>query len=125
MLKPVILIVDDERPYVDLLGELLEKYGLEAQTAYDAGDALFRLRAKKPDLILMDLKMPQMDGISLIDRLRSNRKWQKIPIIVVSAKTGREDQKAALDAGANRFLTKPFSSSDLRTVLREFVALTG
>jgi CheY-like chemotaxis protein len=125
MLKPVILIVDDERPYVDLLGELLEKYGLEAQTAYDAGDALFRLRAKKPDLILMDLKMPQMDGLSLIDRLRSNRKWQKIPIIVVSAKTGREDQKAALDAGANRFLTKPFSSNDLRTVLREFVSLTG
>jgi CheY-like chemotaxis protein len=125
MLKPVILIVDDERPYVDLLGELLEKYGLEAQTAYDAGDALFRLRAKKPDLILMDLKMPQMDGISLIDRLRSNRKWQKIPIIVVSAKTGREDQKAALDAGANRFLTKPFSSKDLFSMLGEFVSLSG
>ena len=125
MLKPVILIVDDERPYVDLLGELLEKYGLEAHTAYDAGDALFRLRAKKPDLILMDLKMPQMDGLSLIDRLRSNRKWQKIPIIVVSAKTGREDQKAALDAGANRFLTKPFSSKDLKSVLGEFVSLTG
>jgi len=125
MLKPVILIVDDERPYVDLLGELLEKYGLEAQTAYDAGDALFRLRAKKPDLILMDLKMPQMDGLSLIDRLRSNRKWQKIPIIVVSAKTGREDQKAALDAGANRFLTKPFSSKDLFSMLGEFVSLTG
>ena len=125
MLKPVILIVDDERPYVDLLGELLEKYGLEAQTAYDAGDALFRLRAKKPDLILMDLKMPQMDGLSLIDRLRSNRKWQKIPIIVVSAKTGREDQKAALDAGANRFLSKPFSSKDLKSVLGEFVAITG
>lgn len=125
MLKPVILIVDDERPYVDLLGELLEKYGLEAHTAYDAGDALFRLRAKKPDLILMDLKMPQMDGLSLIDRLRSERKWQQIPIIVVSAKTGREDQKAALDAGANRFLTKPFSSNDLRKVLGEFVALTG
>jgi CheY-like chemotaxis protein len=125
MLKPVILIVDDERPYVDLLGELLEKYGLEAQTAYDAGDALFRLRAKKPDLILMDLKMPQMDGLSLIDRLRSNRKWQKIPIIVVSAKTGREDQKAALDAGANRFLTKPFSSKDLFSMLGEFVSLSG
>jgi CheY-like chemotaxis protein len=125
MLKPVILIVDDERPYVDLLGELLEKYGLEAQTAYDAGDALFRLRAKKPDLILMDLKMPQMDGLSLIDRLRSNRKWQKIPIIVVSAKTGREDQQAALAAGANRFLSKPFSSKDLVTVLGEFVSLRG
>lgn len=125
MLKPVILIVDDERLYVDLLGELLEKYGLEAHTAYDAGDALFRLRAKKPDLILMDLKMPQMDGLSLIDRLRSERKWQQIPIIVVSAKTGREDQQAALDAGANRFLSKPFSSNELKSVLGEFVTLSG
>jgi len=125
MLKPVILIVDDERLYVDLLGELLEKYGLEAHTAYDAGDALFRLRAKKPDLILMDLKMPQMDGLSLIDRLRSERKWQHIPIIVVSAKTGKQDQQAALDAGANRFLSKPFSSKELKSVLGEFVALSG
>lgn len=125
MLKPVILIVDDERLYVDLLGELLEKYGLEAHTAYDAGDALFRLRAKKPDLILMDLKMPQMDGLSLIDRLRSERKWRQIPIIVVSAKTGKQDQQAALDAGANRFLSKPFSSNELKSVLGEFVTLSG
>ncbi len=125
MLKPVILIVDDERPYVDLLGELLEKYGLEAQTAYDAGDALFRLRATKPDLILMDLKMPQMDGLSLIGRLRSDQEWQKIPIVVVSARAGREYQEAALEAGANRYLTKPFSSAELMEVLTEFVATTA
>ena len=125
MLKPIILIVDDERPYVDLLGELLEKYGLEAHTAYDAGDALFRLRATKPDLILMDLKMPQMDGLSLIDRLRSDRKWRKIPIVVVSARTAKEDQEAALEAGAKRFLTKPFSSAELIEVLTEFVATTA
>ena len=125
MLKPIILIVDDERPYVDLLGELLEKYGLEAHTAYDAGDALFRLRATKPDLILMDLKMPQMDGLSLIDRLRADRKWRKIPIVVVSARTAKEDQEAALEAGANRFLTKPFSSAELMEVLTEFVVTTA
>jgi CheY-like chemotaxis protein len=125
MLKPIILIVDDERPYVDLLGELLEKHGLEAHTAYDAGDALFRMRATKPDLILMDLKMPQIDGLSLIDRLRSNQEWHKIPIVVVSARTGREDQQAALEAGANKFLTKPFSSADLLEVLAEFVATTA
>lgn len=123
MLKPVILIVDDERPYVDLLGELLEKYGLEAHTAYDAGDALFRMRATKPDLILMDLKMPQMDGLSLIDRLRSEQRWQEIPIVVVSARTAKEDQQAALEAGANRFLTKPFSSDELKSVLGEFVVV--
>ena len=121
MLKPIILIVDDERPYVDLLGELLEKYGLEAQTAYDAGDALFRLRAKKPDLILLDLKMPQMDGISFIDKLREKDEWQKIPIVVVSAKNAKEAKSAAIKAGADRFLAKPFSSEELRSVLGEFV----
>jgi CheY-like chemotaxis protein len=125
MLQPVILIVDDERPYVDLLGELLERYGLEVYTAYDAGDALFRLRAKKPDLILLDLKMPQMDGLSFMNQLRSKAKWSKIPIVVVSAKTAKEDQKAALEAGADRFLPKPFSSEDLRRVLGEFVAVTA
>lgn len=125
MLKPIILIVDDERPYVDLLGELLEKYGLEAHTAYDAGDALFRMRATTPDLILMDLKMPQMDGLSLIDRLRSEQQWQKIPIVVVSARAGKEYQDAALEAGANKYLTKPFSSADLLEVLAEFVATTA
>jgi CheY-like chemotaxis protein len=121
MLKPIILIVDDERPYVDLLGELLEKYGLEAHTAYDAGDALFRLRARKPDLILLDLKMPQMDGISFIDKLREEDEWQKIPIVVVSAKTGKDAQSEAIEAGADRFLAKPFSSEELRNVLGEFV----
>ena len=125
MLQPVILIVDVERPYVDLLGELLERYGLEVHTAYDAGDALFRLRAKKPDLILLDLKMPQMDGLSFIDQLRSKSRWSKIPIVVVSAKTAKEDQKAALEAGANRFLPKPFSSEDLKKVLGEFVAVSA
>ena len=125
MLKPVILIVDDERPYVDLLGELLEKYGLEAHTAYDAGDALFRMRATKPELILMDLRMPEMDGVSLIDRLRSDKQWQKIPVVVVSARAGREYQEAALEAGANKCLTKPFASADLLGVLAEFVATTA
>jgi len=66
-----------------------------------------------------------MDGLSLIDRLRSNEEWQKIPIVVVSARTGREDQEAALEAGANKFLTKPFSSADLLEVLAEFVATTA
>ena len=83
------------------------------------------MRAIKPDVILMDLKMPQMDGLSLIDRLRSERKWRKIPIVVVSARTAKEDQEAALEAGANRFLTKPFSSAELIEVLTEFVATTA
>jgi CheY-like chemotaxis protein len=83
------------------------------------------MRATKPDLILMDLKMPEMDGLSLIDRLRSEQQWQSIPIVVVSARTAREEQQAALDAGANKFLTKPFSSADLLEVLAEFVATTA
>jgi len=73
----------------------------------------------------LDLKMPQMDGLSFIDQLRSKSKWSKIPIVVVSAKAAKEDQKAALEAGADRFLPKPFSSEDLRKVLGEFVPVTA
>ena len=123
MLRPIVLIVDDERQYVELLGELLEKYGLEAHTAFDAGDALFSMRSKVPDLILMDLKMPEMDGLALIDRLRSENEWKQIPIVVVSARTGKDVQSEVLAAGADRFLPKPFSSSELMEVLGEFVMM--
>ena len=123
MLKPTILIVDDERQYVELLGELLSKYGMRAAIAYDANDALFSVRSKAPDLILMDLKMPEMDGLDLIDRLRAEGEWRDIPIVVVSARTGKDVRKEVLSAGADRFLAKPFSSEQLMEVLGEFVAV--
>ena len=114
-----ILIVDDEKAYCRVVGELLAEYGYDVSVAYDAGDALFRLKNTHPDLILMDVMMPQIDGLSLIGRLRLSEPWGKIPIIVVSAKAQPADRIAAIGAGANGFLPKPFTANMLRTTIEQ------
>lgn len=119
MLQPTILIVDDEKAYCEVLREVLEVQGYHVELAYDAGDALFRLRERKPDLILMDVMMPEIDGLSLMGRLRLNDDWARIPIVVVSAKASSIDRDVALASGANGFLAKPFTVEMLRAALAE------
>ena len=119
-MQPTILLVDDEKKYCEVVGELLEAYGFEVLYAYDAGDALFRLKASMPDLILMDVMMPEVDGLTLIGRLRISDEWARVPILVVSAKSQDRDREAALGAGANAFLPKPFTEEKLRNAIAEF-----
>ena len=73
--------------------------------------------------MLLDIMMPEIDGLTVIRRIRSHPDWTDIPVIVVSAKVLSEDRSAALNAGANAFLPKPFSAHDLRVALRQFVAV--
>ncbi len=73
--------------------------------------------------MLLDIMMPEIDGLTVIRRIRSRPDWIDIPVIVVSAKVLSEDRSAALNAGANAFLPKPFSAHDLRVALRPFVAV--
>lgn len=117
MLSQRILIVDDEKEYCQVVGDLLARDGFEVSMAYDAGDALFRLKAARPDLILMDIMMPEIDGLSLIGRLRLTAEWADIPIIVISAKSRPTDRMAAIGAGANGFLPKPFTADMLRAAI--------
>ena len=90
MVRPNILIVDDEKQYCTVISDLLKSYGCDVHVANDAGDALFRLKNSIPDLILMDIMMPEIDGLTLIGRLRLMDKWSKIPIIAISAYPNRE-----------------------------------
>lgn len=124
MLRPIILIIDDEQDYCDVVGEFLESRGLEVHTANDAGDALFRLKNAKPDLILIDVMMPQIDGLTLIGRLRGEPNWKRIPIVVVSAKAHEEDQQAAIAAGADDFLPKPFTGQELQEIVGTYLTRT-
>lgn len=119
--QPNILIVDDEEAYCEVVGELLEANGFQVHIAHDAGDALFRLKQVTPDLILMDIMMPEVDGLTLIGRLRLSQDWARIPIIVISAKAMPEDRTAALGAGANSFLPKPFTAQKLRSAIDEYI----
>lgn len=114
-----ILVVDDDSKTVELIKLYLEKDGYQVLAAYDGRQALELARQKQPDLIVLDLMLPQVDGLDVCRVLRSE---SKIPIIMLTAKTTEEDKLLGLDLGADDYVTKPFSPRELlarvRAVLR-------
>ncbi len=114
-----ILIVEDEPGIAGMISSILQANGYTVLKAGTGRDGLMQAASKAPDLILLDLGLPDMDGQKLI---RSVREWSEMPIIVVSARSHERDKVAALDSGADDYLTKPFSPAELlariRTALR-------
>ena len=114
-----ILVIDDEPALRSVLCTMLEVFGFSVVEAGSATFALKLLEEIKPDLILTDVMMPDMDGLTLIRRLRETPAWSEIPALVISAKTTPDDRMAAELAGASGFLAKPFSAADLKVALRQ------
>jgi len=108
-----VMIVDDEFLTRNMLSIMLTKVGHEVTEAEDGLEAIEMLKQNQPDVILMDLMMPRCDGITATKSIRVNTNMNDLPIIFLSAKTDGPTIQAGLDAGANRFLTKPVSYSDL------------
>jgi two-component system alkaline phosphatase synthesis response regulator PhoP len=122
-----ILVVDDEPKIVQLARDYLEHAGFEVVTANDGKTALSIVRAEKPDLIVLDLGLPEMDGL---DVTRSIRKFSNVPIIMLTARAEETDKLIGLEIGADDYITKPFSPKELvarvRVVLRRMeVASSG
>jgi two-component system KDP operon response regulator KdpE len=117
--KARILIVDDENGICHFMTTILESQGYEAIVAGTGTEAYAAVVSRCPDLVLLDLGLPDIDGISII---KSVREWSQIPIVVVSARMHEKDKVVALDAGADDYITKPFGPSELsariRTALR-------
>lgn len=117
--KLTILIIEDERNICDFLSTSLATQDYRVLTARTGGAGLSLAASQCPDAILLDLGLPDMDGLELIRQIRS---WSAMPILVISARTGERDKVAALDMGADDYITKPFGSSELmariRTALR-------
>lgn len=120
-----VLIIDDELTFVAVMGEVLESFGLEVHQAYSAGQALSVLERVTPDLILTDLRMPDADGIKLLEQLRTEPAWGHIPKIVITAKASTTDLTEARMAGADGFLRKPFSVRELRAAITPFLPLSA
>jgi two-component system KDP operon response regulator KdpE len=112
---PLILIVEDEPRMRRLLGVTLESNGMRYAEATTAREAMTKAEAQRPDLILADLGLPDGDGIDVI---RRTRRWSSIPIVVLSARSQEADKVEALDAGADDYVTKPFSTGELLARLR-------
>ncbi len=123
MRRATVVVIDDEPAYGAVMTEILSAYGLEAHLASDALEAIALLQQVTPDVILLDIMMPEMDGIMLMRLLRSDPSWPRVPIIVISAKAMPEDRRAAVASGADTFLAKPFTAQELHAVLRRFVPI--
>ena len=117
-----VLVVDDEPQIRRALRTALGGHGYEVELAEDGAIALDALALRLPDLVLLDLAMPRVDGLEVV---RQTRGWSKVPIIVLSARGEERDKVAALDLGADDYLTKPFGMEELLARVRAALRRTG
>jgi len=117
-----ILVVDDEPHIVELVRYNLAQEGFEVSVAYDGHDALEKVRADAPDLIILDLMLPYVDGLEVCRHLRRD---SSIPILMLTAKDGEQDRVMGLESGADDYVTKPFSPRELVARVRAILRRTG
>ena len=115
MNKPLILVVEDDAPVRNLIATTLKAHDYRFLTASNGESAILEASSHNPEIMLLDLGLPDMDGVEVIRRVRS---WSNLPIIVISARSEDTDKIDALDAGADDYLTKPFSVDELLARLR-------
>ena len=121
-----ILVIEDEKSISHFISTVLNNNGYEAMQAQTGEEALSMISSHCPDLVILDLGLPDMDGL---DILRSLRSWSSLPVVVVSARSHERDKVAALDLGADDYLTKPFGTDELlarvRTAIRHTRTISG
>ena len=115
MNNPLILIVEDDAPIRNLITTTLKAHEYKYLTAQNGENAIMQASSHNPDIILLDLGLPDTDGIEVIKKIRT---WSEMPIIVISARSEDNDKIEALDAGADDYLTKPFSVEELLARIR-------
>lgn len=113
--KISVLIIEDEKSICDFISKTLNSHQYKVQTAMNGRDGLALITSSLPDLILLDLGLPDIDGMEII---RKTREWSSLPIIVISARTQEREKVAALDAGADDYITKPFGANELMARIR-------
>ena len=115
MNKPLVLVVEDDRPVRNLIVTTLKSHDYRYLTAENGKPAIMEASSHNPDIVLLDLGLPDIDGAEVITNIRG---WSNMPIIVISARSEDSDKITALDAGADDYLTKPFSVEELLARLR-------
>jgi CheY-like chemotaxis protein len=118
-LLPVVMVVDDQESYTDMMSRVLIEYGLQVFIANDANQAFGLLDSVTPDLILLDVMMPGVDGIGFLRRLRADPRLGIVPVLLVTAYLDTLERGIA--AGAQGYLAKPFSAQQLRAAISGFL----
>jgi CheY-like chemotaxis protein len=118
-----ILVVEDSPTNLTLVSHLLEFHGYTVSKACDAAEALAAVRATPPDLILMDIRLPGMDGLALTRKLKSDESTKHIPIVALTAQAMKVDEQATLDAGCDGYISKPIDTRTLPDYLAGFLGV--
>ena len=108
-----VLVVDDEPDLIRILEFGLKAAGYQVEIAVDGQEGLKKAREIRPDIILLDLMLPKLDGYKVCRLLKFDERYRQIPIIILSARTQEGDQALAKEMGANRFITKPYEFSEI------------
>ena len=116
-----ILIVEDEKEMVAILKMRLEASGFTTALAYDGQDGLNKARTEKPDLILLDLMLPKIDGYKVCRMLKFDEKYKHIPIIMLTARAQDADKDMGKEVGADAYFVKPFEPHDLMAKIKELL----
>jgi len=121
MEKKKILVVDDERDLVEIMTFRLKSAGYDVLSAYDGQEALEKARRDKPDLIILDLMLPKIDGYKVCGMLKFDARFKKIPIILFTARAQEVDKKTGEDMGADAYITKPFEPAAFLAKIEELL----
>ena len=116
-----VLIIEDDRAICNFIRRVLEANGYEALISFSGREALSMLTSHCPDVVILDLGLPDMDGFQVLTELR---KWSLMPVVVVSARTDEREKVRVLDAGADDYITKPFGTSELLARIRTAIRHT-
>jgi DNA-binding response OmpR family regulator len=121
MAEKRILVVEDEKDLVEILSVRLEASGYKVIAAYDGQEGLDKAKKEKPDLIILDLMLPKVDGYKVCRLLKFDEKYKKIPIIMFTARAQESDRKLGEEVGADGYITKPFEPKALLDKIAELL----
>jgi DNA-binding response OmpR family regulator len=110
---PIIVAIDDDPELLTLIAMLLRRIGAEAKTFYDSRAALQYLKNETPDLIILDLMLPDVDGFEILRQVRAHKRFDAVPILILSAKADPSSIRRGLDNGADGYVTKPYIANSL------------
>jgi len=114
-----VLLAEDEPNIVESLSFLLDRAGFEVTVKTDGRQALDTALADLPDVLILDVMLPELDGYEVLRHLRSDQRAKELPVVMLTAKGQREDRETALEFGADMFITKPFANSDVITAVTQ------
>jgi len=119
-----VLVVEDDAAIIELLRFLLEQEGLEVEVAQDGLEALDKMEVWSPDLVLLDLRLPKLEGMDVLWEMRQNPKWSNIPVIIISVDSSPQTMLQGWRLGVDSYFIKPFDPDELIRVVRRIISVS-